>query len=73
MKDLLKNKSTLDGRKALTTKSIWKMGKKCFHKPENPFPLTGVQDCFENTFALDGKIKLAMAGVSKTGRKNGSH
>ena len=49
------------------------MGKKSFHKPENPFPLTGVQDCFENTFALDGKIKLAMAGVSKNGRKYGSY
>ena len=73
MKDLLQNKSTLDGIKALTTKSIWKMGKKSFRKPENPFPLMGIQDCFENTFALGGKIKLAMVGVSKNGRKYGSY
>ena len=33
----------------------------------------GIQDCFENTFALDRKIKLAMVGVSKNGRKYGSY
>ena len=36
--------------------------------PENPFPLTGIQDSFKNTFPLDGKIKLA---VSKNKASNG--
>ena len=42
-----------------------------FHWPENPFLLVGMQDSFKNTFPLDGKIKLAVAGVSENGTKNG--
>ena len=39
--------------------------KKAFPLPENLFPLTRMP--------LDGKIKLAVAGVSQTKRKNGFH
>ena len=40
-----------------------------FHWPENPFPLTEMHELFKNTFPLDGKIKLSVAGVSENGRK----
>ena len=46
-----------------------KILKNDFHKPENPFPLTRMQNLFKNTFPLDGKIKLPVAGVSENGRK----
>ena len=40
-----------------------------FDSPENLFPLTGMQDSFKNTFPLDGKIKLPVAGLSENGIK----
>lgn len=44
-----------------------------FHPPENPLTLTGIQDLFENTFPLDGKIELVVAELSKNERRNGFH
>ena len=40
------------------------------HYPENPFPLTGMQDSIKNTFLLDEKIKLSEARASEHGREN---
>ena len=40
------------------------------HYPENPLWLTRMQNLFTNTFPLDRKIKLPVAGVSENRRKN---
>ena len=32
-----------------------------------------MQELFTNTFPLDGRIKLSVAGVSENGKKNGFH
>ena len=36
-----------------------------FHKIQNPFPRAGIKHSFKNTFPLDGKKKLSLAGVSE--------
>ena len=55
MKDLQKNKFTLDGENFY--QEYLKNGKKIgFHKPENPFLPTGMQGLFKNTFPQDGKM-----------------
>ena len=50
-----------------------KLEQNSFHSPENPLTLTGIQDLFENTFPLDGKIELVVAELSKNERRNGFH
>ena len=51
----------LDEKKLSLAGMFQKQIKKAFPLPENLFPLTGTP--------LDGKIKLAVAGVSQTRRK----
>ena len=66
----------LAGMKGLSKKYISNRQENCYnvrkidkkngaHWPENSFPLTEMQDSFKNTFPLDAKIKLAVAGVSE--------
>ena len=50
-----------------------KLEQNSFHSPENPLTLTGIQDLFENTFPLDGKIELVVAELSQNERRNGFH
>ena len=77
MKDLLKNKFTPDGKKSFNYQEYLKNEKKkkdfTSHKVRFLAIKTGIQDSFKNTLPLDGKIKLAVVGLSKNGRKNGFH
>ena len=46
-----------------------KYKKNDFHYIENPFLIIGMQDSFKKTIPLNGKIKLAVAGICETRRK----
>ena len=58
--------------RTVTGMNVWKIDKKDgSHQPENPFPLTVMQYSLKNTFLLERKIKIAVAGESENGRKKG--
>ena len=53
--------------KNITGRNVWKIDKKAV--PLARKSLSTNQNAFINIFSLDGKIKLAVAGVSQNGRK----
>ena len=53
--------------KYITGRDVWKIEKKAFPLARTS-PSTN-RNAFKNMFSPDGKIKLAVAGVSQNGRK----
>ena len=53
--------------KNVTGRNVWKIDKDAF--PLARTFLSTNRNAFKNMFLLDGKIKLAVAGVSQNGRK----
>ena len=70
IKNLFQKQVSTRREKAITGRSIQKIDKKYgFYWPENSFPLIALQYSFKNTFLLDRKIKISVAGESINGRK----